>query len=142
MGEEVRDTRPIKAMDGKGRHTTTRRSMFQLPGGALLLDTPGMRELQLMACETGVSTTFSDIEEVAADCKFNDCRHESEPGCAVKAAVDRGEIPERRLTHYLKLMREQKRNAATLSQRHEANRRQTREYQRVQAYSRKRKGDG
>jgi ribosome biogenesis GTPase len=78
-------------------------------------------------CETGMATAFSDIEEVAADCKFNDCRHETEPGCAVKASVEAGALPERRLTHYLKLMQKQECNAAILAQRHEANRRQTRE---------------
>jgi ribosome biogenesis GTPase len=140
MGRWVRETGEIKDTDGKGRHTTTRRSMFQLPGGALVLDTPGMRELQLTACETGVATTFSDIEAIAASCKFNDCKHETEPGCAVKAALEEGALTERRLQSYLKLMLEQERNAASLAQRHAANRRQTRDYLRSQAYSRQRKG--
>lgn len=142
MGEAVQDTGAIKASDGKGRHTTTRRSLVQMPGGALLLDTPGMRELQLMACEAGMANAFADIETLAEDCKFSDCGHRSEPGCAVKRAVEAGELSARRFRNYLKLGEEQKQNAAVLGRRHVSNRRGSREFQRSSAYARGKKGAG
>ncbi len=105
MGDEVQKTRAIRA-DGKGRHTTTNRSLFQLPSGGLILDTPGMRELHVWEGERGVDEAFADIVELAAYCKFRDCKHQKEPGCAVQAAVREGEISSGRLVAYHKLIDE------------------------------------
>jgi ribosome biogenesis GTPase len=92
--------------DGKGRHTTTHRELFRLPGGALLIDTPGMRELQLWDADAGLSAAFSDIYVLSDECRFRDCRHETEPGCAVRAAVEAGQLPAARLEHWRQLERE------------------------------------
>jgi ribosome biogenesis GTPase len=93
-------------IDGKGRHTTTSRELVAVPNGGVIIDTPGMRELQLWDADEGVTTAFDDVESLAADCKFSDCKHEAEPGCAVKAAVDAGELDADRLRSYKKLLRE------------------------------------
>ncbi|MDH6547863.1 ribosome small subunit-dependent GTPase A [Streptomyces sp. SAI-041] len=98
--------------DGKGRHTTTTRNLLALPGGGVLIDTPGLRGVGLWDAETGVGQVFSEIEELARKCRFHDCAHESEPGCAVLAAIDSGELPERRLESYRKLIRENQRIVA------------------------------
>jgi ribosome biogenesis GTPase len=92
--------------DGKGRHTTTHRELVRLRGGALLIDTPGMRELQLWDAEEGLGATFSEIYTLAVECRFRDCRHDREPGCAVRAAVDAGRLPMDRLEHWRRLERE------------------------------------
>ncbi len=94
------------AAAGRGRHTTTARELVRLPGGALLVDTPGMRELGLWADDEGLDRTFDEIESLAARCRFPDCGHEHEPGCAVRAAVEDGTIDRRRWESYLKLRRE------------------------------------
>jgi ribosome biogenesis GTPase len=91
--------------------------MHLLPSGALLLDTPGMRELQLVDCEQGVDETFSEINALARRCRFPDCRHQVEPGCAVREAIESGEVDGRRLRSYRKLMKEQAFNSATLAER-------------------------
>jgi ribosome biogenesis GTPase len=117
LGQTVQCTQTIREDDDKGRHTTTGRSLHLLPSGALLLDTPGMRELQLSDCERGVDETFVEITKLAQQCRFSDCRHQQEPGCAVRKAIDAGELDERRLESYLKLMREQAFNRATLAER-------------------------
>ena len=116
-GESVEDTNAIREDDAKGRHTTTSRTIHFLSSGGLLLDTPGMRELQLTDCEQGVEETFSEITALAEQCRFKDCQHESEPGCAVRAAIESGDLDERRLANYLKLMKEQEFNSATLAER-------------------------
>jgi ribosome biogenesis GTPase len=92
--------------DDKGRHTTTHRELFVLPQGGLVIDTPGMRELGMMENEEGVRTAFVDIEELAATCRFNDCRHENEPGCAVQAATRDGRLAPERLENFRKLQQE------------------------------------
>jgi ribosome biogenesis GTPase len=92
--------------DGKGRHTTTHRQLFTLPNGALLIDTPGLRELQLWHDSEGVASTFDDITTLADACRFADCKHESEPGCAVLAAVEQGTLERDRLAHWHKLQSE------------------------------------
>ncbi len=117
LGEERQATQAIREDDSKGRHTTTSRSLIAMSGGAMLLDTPGMRELQLVDTEAGLAATFADIEELSLKCRFNDCEHDSEPGCAVQAAVESGELNERRLQNYEKLMREQALNTSTLAER-------------------------
>lgn len=117
LGDAIQQTSTIRDDDAKGRHTTTSRTLHLLDAGGVLLDTPGMRELQLADCEQGVSETFSDIVDLATDCKFSDCQHQSEPGCAVQAAVESGQLDERRLHNYQKLIKEQAFNTATLSER-------------------------
>ena len=104
-GRELLATGEIGA-DGRGRHTTTHRELVPLPGGALLLDTPGMRELQLWADETALNATFAEIEDLAAACRFSDCTHDGEPGCAVGAALAAGSLSRERLESYRKLQRE------------------------------------
>ena len=107
LGEDRLPTAPVSdAEAGRGRHTTTTRELIKLPGGALLIDTPGMRELQLWADDDGLDRTFDEIDRLAAGCRFRDCRHEQEPGCAVRSAVEAGTVDERRLASYHKLRRE------------------------------------
>ena len=106
VGEDVMTVQAARDVDGKGRHTTTTRNLFVLPGGGVLIDTPGLRGVGLWDAEAGVGQTFAEIEELAAECRFHDCSHEREPGCAVLAAVDDGELPVRRLESYRKLVRE------------------------------------
>lgn len=105
-GADVQRTGDVRAFDGKGRHTTTHRQLLVMPGGGLIVDTPGMRELQLWDADSGISDTFGDIEQYAAQCRFADCRHESEPGCAVLRAVADGRLEQARLESYHKLQRE------------------------------------
>jgi ribosome biogenesis GTPase len=106
VGADVRKTREVREADSKGRHTTTHRELVVLPSGGLIIDTPGMRELQLWDASESVRGTFDDIEVLAGECHFTDCRHRDEPRCAVKAAVDDGRIPADRLASYLKLQDE------------------------------------
>jgi ribosome biogenesis GTPase len=106
LGHERLKTAEISKVDGKGRHTTTARHLVELPGGALLIDTPGMRELQPWVEESAVAETFEDIAELAYGCRFGNCAHETEPGCAVLAAVERSELAAQRLDHYRHLGRE------------------------------------
>ncbi|GAA3932765.1 ribosome small subunit-dependent GTPase A [Streptomyces gulbargensis] len=112
VGEDVMDVREARDVDGKGRHTTTTRNLFVLPGGGVLIDTPGLRGVGLWDAETGVGQVFSEIEELARDCRFHDCAHEAEPGCAVTAAVEDGTLAVRRLESYRKLLRENQRIVA------------------------------
>jgi ribosome biogenesis GTPase len=105
-----RDAQTVQAVregDSRGRHTTTSRELFALPGGALLIDTPGLRELQLWGATDGVQRTFADIEELAAQCRYRDCGHTTEPGCAVQAAIAEGRLDADRLENRRKLEREQ-----------------------------------
>jgi ribosome biogenesis GTPase len=104
-GEDRLDTGAV-ARDGSGRHTTTRRELIVLPGGGLVIDNPGMRELHLWIAEDGLEDAFEDIVELAADCRFTDCRHGSEPGCAVLAAIERGDLDPQRLQSYRALQQE------------------------------------
>ncbi len=105
LGEERMRTGAVRTSDGRGRHVTTHRQLVLLPGGGLLLDTPGMRELQLVD-DDGLETVFGDIAALAGRCRFRDCRHDTEPGCAVKEAVDSGVLDGDRFEHYRKLERE------------------------------------
>jgi len=112
VGSDVMTVQAARDVDGKGRHTTTTRNLLALPGGGVLIDTPGLRGVGLFDAESGVGQVFSEIEELAGDCRFHDCAHESEPGCAVLAAIDSGELAERRLESYRKLIRENQRIVA------------------------------
>jgi ribosome biogenesis GTPase len=105
-GRAMMKTHAVRIRDDLGRHTTTHRELILLPSGALLLDTPGMRELGLWDAESGVSSTFADVEELAAGCRFSDCRHRSEPGCAVQAALMDGSLDASRWDSFKKLQRE------------------------------------
>ena len=116
-GARIQSTQGIREDDAKGRHTTTSRSLHLLENGLILIDTPGMRELQLVDVAEGLEETFADITSLAKSCKFSDCQHQTEPGCAVQNALESGELDERRLTNFLKLMREQAFNSATLAER-------------------------
>jgi ribosome biogenesis GTPase len=107
MGEDYFRTREVRDDDHRGRHTTTHRELVVLPSGAILIDTPGMRELQLWSAEAGMVEAFDDIASLAADCYFADCRHDTEPKCAVKQAVDDGRLPAERLGNFHKLRAEQ-----------------------------------
>ncbi|MDD6157872.1 MAG: ribosome small subunit-dependent GTPase A [bacterium] len=105
LGEERLDTNGLRN-DGRGRHTTTRRQLFLLEQGGMVIDTPGMRELGLWELEEGLDKSFADIEALAAACRFHDCSHSGEPGCAVRDAIARGELSEERLRSYRKLKAE------------------------------------
>ncbi len=107
LGSEVLATQETRADDDEGRHTTTHRELLVLPGGGMVVDTPGIRELQLaVADSSALDETFADVEELAAECRFNDCAHDSEPGCAVRAALADGTLPGDRFASWLKLQRE------------------------------------
>ncbi|MDZ4374438.1 MAG: ribosome small subunit-dependent GTPase A [Phenylobacterium sp.] len=105
-GEVRMATGEVREEDGRGRHTTTHRELVLLPSGGLILDTPGMRELGLWDADAGVSATFEDVEALAAQCRFNDCSHQQEPGCAIREAIADGVLPEVRLRAYEKLQAE------------------------------------
>lgn len=107
LGRERQPTGEVRASDSRGRHTTTSRELFLLPGGAMVIDTPGLRELQLWDAADGLAQAFADVEELAARCKFRDCHHEKEPGCAVQSAIASGILDAERLESLHKLEREQ-----------------------------------
>nr|WP_236561198.1 ribosome small subunit-dependent GTPase A [Pontibacillus sp. HMF3514] len=106
IGEGVQKTQDIRSGDDKGRHTTTHRELFLVPDGGVIIDTPGMRELQLWSRDDAVDQTFQDVEALASQCKFRNCAHEQEPGCAIKQAIKNGDLTEERYKSYLKLQRE------------------------------------
>ena len=107
-GENIMDTNGIREDDSKGRHTTTHRQLIMLKNGVMIIDTPGMRELGMWDISEGLNEAFSDIETLSQYCKFRDCRHENEPGCAVKKAIQSGELDERRFESYRKIKAEAK----------------------------------
>ncbi|WP_137988581.1 ribosome small subunit-dependent GTPase A [Streptomyces vilmorinianum] len=106
LGVEEQESGPVRGSDGKGRHTTTTRDLLLLPGGGLLIDTPGLRGVGLWEADEGLSQVFAEIEELATHCRFHDCEHHAEPGCAVLAAVEDGTLSHRRFESYRKLLRE------------------------------------
>ncbi|MDJ0760706.1 MAG: ribosome small subunit-dependent GTPase A [Woeseiaceae bacterium] len=112
-------TNEVREQDKKGRHTTTHRELHQLPSGGLLIDVPGMRELRLAGVEESLGTVFEDIEQLAMQCQFTDCKHESEPGCAVLKAIEEDRLDVRRLLSYQKLQRENALASATLAEKRE-----------------------
>lgn len=111
------ETQAIREDDAKGRHTTTRRELHAMSNGCLILDTPGMRELQLTDAADGINDLFADIQELAARCRFNNCQHETEPGCAVLKAIEEGALDTIRLGRWRKLMAEDAHNSASLAER-------------------------
>lgn len=107
-GEKIMDTSGIREDDSKGRHTTTHRELIMLKSGVMIIDTPGMRELGMWDVTEGLGDAFADIEELARQCRFRDCRHESEPGCAVRKAIENGALSESRYESYQKIKTEAK----------------------------------
>jgi len=106
LGETRQRVAEVRESDEKGRHTTTHREIIALPGGCLIIDTPGMRELQLWSDDEGEQDLFSDIEETATKCRFSNCSHLSEPGCAVLESVEAGRLDPARLSNYRKMSEE------------------------------------
>ena len=106
VGRSVQRTRGVREDDSRGRHTTTHRELILLPQGGIIIDTPGLRELQLWGDEEDLQEVFEDIDSLSQFCKFRDCQHESEPGCAVLAAIEEGTLLRGRLESYKKLSRE------------------------------------
>ena len=115
-GEELMKTSAIREDDSKGRHTTTYRQLFVLNNGVTIIDTPGMREIGVMGVEEGIEDTFSDIEALKCQCKFSDCEHRTEPGCAIRAALENGSLDPERYQLYLNLQKESSNNAAKMKQ--------------------------
>ncbi len=130
--ENLQQTGDVRARDHKGRHTTTARTMLRLKNGGLLIDTPGMRELKLADCETGINAVFDDIEQLIQQCRFNNCRHQQEPGCAINRALADGHLDQRRLYNYQKLLKEQAHFQKSQAQQREHDRRLGKLYKRVQ----------
>ena len=133
----VAETAAIRENDGKGRHTTTTRQLHFTTDGCAVLDTPGMRELQLTDVEAGIADVFSDLTELAHQCKFRDCRHDSEPGCAIKAALAAGGIDPARLARWTKLAVEERFNSMSLSDRKAGDRSLQKGIKEIQRNSRK-----
>lgn len=133
LGHDRQPTAEVRQVDGKGKHTTTARELIRLPSGALLIDTPGMRELGMWDdTDEGLDLAFADVSALATACRFADCRHLTEPGCAVREAIERGELDARRLTSFLKLHGE----ADAVAQQ-----RLQQQYRVIQRSARRRKGD-
>ena len=106
LGESLKPTGAVRQGDDRGRHTTTHRQMHIIPQGGLVIDTPGLRELSLWGSDEAISSTFDDIQKYAIRCRFADCRHQGEPGCAVMEALDSGELDWSRYQSYVKLQKE------------------------------------
>ncbi len=140
LGAQKQETAGIREDDDKGRHTTTKRSLIPMPSGGLILDTPGMREIQLADCREGISSTFSDIEVRANQCRYTDCQHQTEPGCAVQEAIENGEIDQRRLDNYLKLLKEEAANSTDLADKRAKDKALGKFYKRTLRESQKLKG--
>jgi ribosome biogenesis GTPase len=140
VGNAAQTTGGIREDDARGRHTTTARGMFALPSGAWVIDTPGMRELQVGAVDAGMAELFDDIEILAAQCRFHDCGHQGDQGCAVEAAVADGSLDDRRLANYRKLQREAANTSRTTRERREHDRHYGRLSHSVQRLQREKKG--
>jgi ribosome biogenesis GTPase / thiamine phosphate phosphatase len=133
---------PIREDDARGRHTTTARHLRPMRGGGWLIDTPGMRELRLTGAEEGIAAVFDDIDQLARECRFSDCTHRTEPGCAVQAAVEDGRLERSRLARWEKLKREDRRNSETLAEAHMRDRAFGRLVRTVLQDKARRRGDG
>ncbi len=139
LGEDTQLTGAIREDDSKGRHTTTSRSLHILQTGGVLIDTPGMREIQIHDCADGVEQTFGDVQATIERCRFSDCKHQNEPGCAVIRALESGELDPRRVNNYQKLMREQAWNGASLAEQRSKSKQFTKFARSVQNENRSRK---
>jgi ribosome biogenesis GTPase len=137
----AQQTRGIREDDAKGRHTTTARSLHRMPSGAWLIDTPGMRALRLYDTAEGIDEVFADIAAVASACRFADCAHEAEPGCAVRAAIEAGELAPDRVQRWRKLQREDARNTASVAEQRRRSRALGRLYRSIQDDKRRLKGE-
>jgi len=142
LARAVQETSMVREDDQRGRHTTTSRSMHRLAHGGWLVDTPGMRELQLVDVGEALDEVFSDIAELATQCRFADCSHEAEPGCAVQAAIEIGGLESDRLRRYRKLQSEDRRNTETLAERRSRDKQLGKMYRTIQSGKRKEKGGG
>ncbi|MGB5719994.1 MAG: ribosome small subunit-dependent GTPase A [Woeseiaceae bacterium] len=140
LARAVQETSMVREDDQRGRHTTTNRSMHRLAHGGWLVDTPGMRELQLVDVKEALDEVFSDIAELATQCRFADCSHEAEPGCAVQAAIEIGGLESDRLRRYRKLQSEDRRNTETLAERRSRDKQLGKMYRTILSGKRKEKG--
>lgn len=138
LGTEEHSTRDIRA-DQKGRHTTTARYLLQLPGGAWLIDTPGMREFGLMGAGAGLAETFSDLDDLLGSCRFRDCSHTVEDGCALLEAVASGDLDESRFERYMKLRRESAHYERTNAERRQKDKETGKLYKRIQQAKKERR---
>ncbi len=138
LGAGDLSTGGIREDDGKGRHTTTSRSLHLLPSGGVLVDNPGVRELQLPDCEDGLNTLFEDVLRIADECRFSNCSHEGDAGCAIRAAIESGELDERRFANFQKLNAEQAHNARSLAERRDRDRKTGKMYKSIIANKRRR----
>ena len=136
------ETRGIREDDQRGRHTTTGRSMHQLPDGGWLIDTPGMRELQLVDVADAIDEVFSDVVAFAENCRFGDCTHTNEPGCAVLTAIEEGDLDAARFKRYLKLQSEDRRNTESVAERRARDKSLGKLYKTVLSGKRREKGGG
>lgn len=139
LGSDRFSTKEVREDDHRGRHTTTRRHLEPLPGGALMIDTPGMRELGLLGSDEGLEQSFTEIEALTHQCHFNDCAHESETGCAVQAAVEAGNLDPERLRSWKKLAREAARHQWSLAEKRRRDKEQGKLYKRIQQAKRDRR---
>ncbi|WP_420862063.1 ribosome small subunit-dependent GTPase A [Algirhabdus cladophorae] len=136
-GREKAETQDVRAGGSKGRHTTTHRHLHMMPNGSVVMDTPGMRELQLTDAAGGVAEVFADLFELSTQCKFNDCAHQSEPGCAVRAALENGDLDHDRFKRWQKLEAEERFNTASLSDRRQNDRAFHKAIKEIQKHNRK-----
>jgi len=143
LGGDQQRVNEVRARDHRGQHTTTARELFELPSGALVIDTPGMRELALWADEEALDDAFADVEAVAAQCRFRDCQHQREPGCAVRRAVQDGELDEARVRSFLGLREEIARTAAaaTVHERRQRDKKLGKHYRAVLRQRRRERGE-
>ena len=141
-GAAIAATQAIRETDAKGRHTTTHRALYRLPGGALVIDVPGMRELRVADVEAALDDVFGDIRALATQCRFGDCAHDSEPGCAVKKAIEAGGLDERRLLSFRKLQQENSQATATIAERRAAERGFTRVVDQAKNWKQRYEHDG
>ncbi|MGI9203828.1 MAG: ribosome small subunit-dependent GTPase A [Woeseiaceae bacterium] len=140
LGAAAIETQAVRADDDKGRHTTTARQMYRLPGGAWIIDTPGMRELQLTDVQSGLDDVFAEIANFARECRFVDCTHESEPGCAVRMAIEAGDIDRDRVQRWRKLVREEAHNRESIAERRARDKSTGKFYKSVISENQRRKG--
>jgi len=135
------ETHSVRDDDQRGRHTTTGRSMHRLPAGGWLIDTPGMRELQLVDVGGALDDVFAEVAELATSCRFGDCTHDAEPGCAVRVAIESGDLDPDRLQRYRKLLSEDRRNSESIAERRSRDKYFGKMYKSIQSDNRRRKGD-